>query len=297
MERKAGEGRQEGALPVRCAGPGDVLPAPKGDLGPVWTGYQLNSERESEGSRDSCARALRPKALLHTQQGAAGLARPRGDPPKTLSVMLMGTPTHGHSNCPTSGPSAKLAVPPAEQLQRPLFSLHSTPAAPVTFPTVPDGRAPSCLRPTSAWQPRGSFHTSKSGHGCLLLRASLMPYRFRTTSEIPTCPRPWCPLSCPCSLEAPAFPRFLVFPPPDPTAGPTHLLVPLLRALPCVLPGTSLSWPPGPTVLPWLSPLTASPLLTGKRREGAESPPTLFTTHQTAVPTTKLPTFQAPTQV
>lgn len=235
------------------------------------------------------------RPLLHTQQGAAGLARPRGDPPKTLSVMLMGTPTHGHSNCPTSGPSAKLAVPPAEQLQRPLFSLHPTPAAPVTFPTVPDGRAPSCLRPTSAWQPRGSFHTSKSGHGCLLLRASLMPHRFRTKSEIPTCSRPWCPLSCPCSLDAPAGSLC------------SHRLIPLASAHALASPSaacSSLRSPRDITELasrshcpPWLSPLTASPLPTGKRREGAESPPTLFTTHQTTVPTTKLPTFQAPTQV
>lgn len=31
----------------------------------------------------------------------------------------------------------------------------------------------------------GSFHTSKPGHVCLLLRASLTPHRFRTKSEIP----------------------------------------------------------------------------------------------------------------
>lgn len=96
----------------------------------------------------------------------------------------MGTPTPGHSNCP-AGVTFALTCAPCPGYCKPACRAAAATTLQASLPrqpTVPDCRVHSC--PRFPLPDTGFLSTSKSGHVCLLLKASLMPHRFRK-SEIP----------------------------------------------------------------------------------------------------------------
>lgn len=157
-----------------------------------------------QDSRDSCARARRPKALVYTLHREPPAQASRvAIPPKALFVMVHGdihpwTQQLPHVQSIGKPGSAICRTAAVTTLQS---SLPRQPS-PVTFPHCPRLPCPLLSAVQPAWQPRGSFYAAKSGHVCLLLRASLMPHRFRTKSEIPMCSQ--APLWRPRSSDAPA---------------------------------------------------------------------------------------------